>query len=916
MNEVSARSWWESLRHFGLLLSPDVVNRIGNTHAPPDLPCYRLDQLRRELNRRESGDIDAGRFVAWVLDKLCGFEGREGIWTRGPTVPPAWTQTLVTGEGLKPRHVWTGHRGGALPVFFDNSTMLGQGRGRKSISDCAQWLRKAHRPLALVTNGRQWRLLYAGLDFEAACEWDTELWFEQGEPGPQLEALRMLLQPALLASAAKDQPVPLVTAIQDSRKGQSELSAFMGERVRAAVEALVRAHGPALSTTAQDMDGAGIYRAAVRVVMRLVVILFAETRELLPRSEPTYERSYGLQGLFEALQRVAVRGRTRLSHCFGAWPRALALFRVIHAGADHPDLGVPAYGGELFAPGKPDDADPVNRALAVFESACFNPQLQLMPDVVVYEMLELLMRTQVRVRQGRATTRTVVPVDFAGLSTEYIGVLYEGLLDYELRTAPVDDPVVFLSVGNEPALPLSALEAMEDRQIRQLFEAMKESSSSEGDQEGPEEVVAEEDTEGAGEEDGETSDQEVGPDGEDDLESCEEQAPVAEAARQRALTWARRGALVAGLVRKPKGRQTPEKQLAFEKQLGVKARQLAKRVVQPGEWFLVRWGGTRKGAGTFYTRPQLAVPTVHRTLRPLAYNPPVVDHRPQEAAPPEQWTVRKPEEILELKVCDPSCGSGSFLVAAVRFLTDALYDALHEHDRLEGDWRRPVDELLGLAEAADDAESLQSLRLPVAPEGVDFEPRTRAMLRRYVVERCIYGVDLDPLAVELCRLALWLETMDRELPFSFLDHKVKCGNSLVGAWFDQFRHYPAMAWKNREGGDKTHSNGVHFERNKWGSALREFANGKLKNDLLQALSGQYQLGEPAYQNPTAVHDGMACVLEELHSLPVHDVAEQARRYREDFLGSPAWLSQDQGRFRPTNGVPAGSGRLMRSTPPR
>ena len=159
-----------------------------------------------------------------------------------------------------------------------------------------------------------------------------------------------------------------------------------------------------------------------------------------------------------------------------------------------------------------------------------------------------------------------------------------------------------------------------------------------------------------------------------------------------------------------------------------------------------------------------------------------------------------------------------------------------------------------------------------------------------MVEHCIYGVDLDPLAVELCRLALWLETMDRELPFSFLDHKIKCGNSLVGAWFDQFRHYPAMAWKNREGGDKTHSNGVHFKKNEWGTVLRQFAQGKLKEDLLQELSGQYQLGELAYENPTRVHDEMASVLGELHRLPVHDAGEQARRYREDFLGSKAWLS--------------------------
>jgi hypothetical protein len=59
-------------------------------------------------------------------------------------------------------------------------------------------------------------------------------------------------------------------------------------------------------------------------------------------------------------------------------------------------------------------------------------------------------------------------------------------------------------------------------------------------------------------------------------------------------------------------------------------------------------------------------------------------------------------------------------------------------------------------------------------------------------------VDLDSLAVELARLALWVETMDPFLPFSFLDHKVKCGNALVGCWFDRFQDYPAKAW-DREG---------------------------------------------------------------------------------------------------------------------
>src|SRR5207249_3240224 len=83
------------------------------------------------------------------------------------------------------------------------------------------------------------------------------------------------------------------------------------------------------------------------------------------------------------------------------------------------------------------------------------------------------------------------------------------------------------------------------------------------------------------------------------------------------------------------------------------------------------------------------------------------------------------------------------------------------------------------------------------------------------------------------RLALWVETMDRMLPFSFLDHKVRCGNGLLGAWFDTFQHYPAMAWKNREGGDKGHGNGVHFEKGARSKAIKEFSK-RVAADLADA----------------------------------------------------------------------------------
>jgi hypothetical protein len=310
---------------------------------------------------------------------------------------------------------------------------------------------------------------------------------------------------------------------------------------------------------------------------------------------------------------------------------------------------------------------------------------------------------------------------------------------------------------------------------------------------------------------------------------------------------------------------TPEKRLVYEETVAAKARKLVTRVVLPGEWYLVRWGGTRKGAGTFYTRPGLAVPTVQRSLRPLAFDPPMdSEGKPDREAPASAWTPKKPEEILSLKICDPACGSGTFPVAALRFLTEALYKALHHHNRLYGDPGRSLKEILGVAQSEKIEDDIKEDHLPCRPEDDEFERRTKAVLLRYIVERCIYGVDLDPLAVELCRLSLWIETMDRELPFSFLDHKIKCGNSLVGAWFDQFQHYPVMAWKNREGGDKNHTNGVHFKKEQRSKAIKAFVKDRLTPDLQVVLSGRTLFHEDLQEQAASVHTEALTALSRLH----------------------------------------------------
>ena len=860
---------WDRLRHGGLLLDPPRLNEVA-AHTPDLLPRFVERDLRKRVGALQSASgvttADVSDFIAFVLRSVCGFDESRGSWQRGSKVPAEWGRTALSGETVKPRHLWQNPRGGVLPVFIDREKRVGVGRGRRTTSQVLGWLREGDEQLALISNGRQWRLVFAGLDYDAWCEWDIDLWLEEGSLSPQVTALRALLQPALWTPPKKDASAPLLVAIRDSRKGQADLSAVLGERVRAAVETLVQAHGEVLRLDCADVPPAEIYRAAVRVVMRLVVVLFAESRDLLPRDNSLYHGAYGLGGLFDELEKVASRGGSRLSRANAAWPRLLALFALIRDGSHHPALPVPAYGGDLFAPGDAESPDGLSRALAVFENACF--ERELLNDREVHTILEEITSTRVKLRQGRTAIWVAAPIDFSDLSSEYIGILYEGLLDFELRTAPVGDPVIFLAVGDQPALPLSRLEAMGDKELRDLFENLKD-KKKDGEPKEEESEETEADTED------EESDTEIEATEGLELTGDDSGDDERHTTRSRAETWARRAVEVAKLVKKPRGKLTPEKRLLHEEQIARKARQLVTRVILPSEWYLVRWGGTRKGSGTFYTRPGLAVPTVQRTLRPLCYG---------------EEGVRSPEEILALKVCDPACGSGTFPVAALRYLTNALYASLHCHGRIFDQQGRALVSLLeGPGEVQEEGACIQSEMLPCAPDHETFEPRLKAVLRRHVVERCIYGVDLDPLAVELCRLALWVETMDRTLPFSFLDHKVKCGNALVGAWFDQFRHYPVMAFKNREGGDKSHSGGVHFEKNARGKALKAFVK-EMTPLLVDMIKGQSRLGEGAPLDACAVHDEALSLLDRLHALPVQDSAERSRVYREQLLGAASWCT--------------------------
>lgn len=182
-------------------------------------------------------------------------------------------------------------------------------------------------------------------------------------------------------------------------------------------------------------------------------------------------------------------------------------------------------------------------------------------------------------------------------------------------------------------------------------------------------------------------------------------------------------------------------------------------LVYPAGAFIVTTGSNRRETGTHYTPKSLTAAIVTETLTPVAYV------GPAEGTPRNQWALKSPAELLDLKICDPAMGSGAFLVQACRWLSDRLVEA----------WSQV--EALGKTVSVDG----EVLDAGAAKEPLPRDSEARTVIaRRLIAERCLYGVDLNPLAVELAKLSIWLVTLAKGRPFGFLDHNLRCGDSLLG----------------------------------------------------------------------------------------------------------------------------------------
>lgn len=545
-------------------------------------------------------------------------------------------------------------------------------------------LRHARVPVGLLTNREVVRLVYAPHG-ESSGHVDFKIDDMATVGGrPILDALVSLLSATRFFGVSEEHALPALLA--ESRKRQANVTTELAEQVFEALSILLRGfaaaaerdpHYKLVFDEARAREGDHLYKGLLAVLLRLVFLLYAEDRSLMPMERPLYSEGLSVLALFDRLQRDRGAHPDSMSRRFGAWGRLLALFRAVYLGADHGELHMPARRGALFDPHLYPFLEgwgPAGSAPIVEAEARAGVHVPTLDDETVFRVLEKL----VMFEGQRLSYKT--------LDVEQIGSVYEALMGYHV--VPVDDAAVCLKPDGVWVTVREVLESESPRARAKWLKDRVGLATAQAEKLAKQ--IAEAQAGGGG----------------------------GDAIRDVLLGHARGGR---------------------QKDLGAVTASAGQLVLQPGE--------ERRRTSSHYTPRSLSAPIVKRTLEPLLA---CMGEAPAS------------DRILDLTICDPAMGSGAFLVEACRFLADQVVAAWTREGKLEA----------------------------IAHEAPNEDPVLYA--RRLVAQRCLYGVDKNESAVELAKLSLWLVTLARDLPFTFLDHSLRHGDSLVGLSFDQIK---AFHWK-------------------------------------------------------------------------------------------------------------------------
>ena len=651
------KEWLGQIQPVGLVVSPYVLARY-DVAIDRRLSVERQARLKELIADEETGRVDdflalTRNLLGWPEGLLVGAPG-------GPALPDSLTIALPEHEDhLSPTFAipepdavdaWL-----ALISIVAAGTDLDKapppdhkhdGWRASPHARLERLLRETRVPVGLLFNGMSLRLVYAPhgessghLTFQFAHLAET-----LGRP--MVGALIALLDVGRVTDL-QDEPHRLPALLRRSRESQNEVSTKLAGQVMEALWDLVRGFQRANDDAKGELLAEAlraeheVYGGLLSTLMRLVFVLYAEDRGLMPKGD-VYQKHYAVSGLFNRLREDQARYPDTMDARYGAWAQLLALFRLIHDGGGHGDLHFPARHGRLFDP----DAYPFleGRPFGSHRSMGELVNPPRVSDGVVFRVLQnLLMLDGER-------------LSYRALDVEQIGSVYEAMMGFALQQA------------GAPSIAVS-----------------------------PKHVVV-------------------------NLRDLLEQKPKDRAA------WLQREAELK-LTGDALAKATTEAEALAA--MGKRVSRYTPHPLPPGAMFL-QPTEERRRSGSHYTPRSLTAPIVSTTFRPIF-------ERLGDQATPEQ--------ILDLKVCDPAMGSGAFLVEACRLLAERLVKAWETHKQT-----------------------------PKVPDDED----VITYARRLVAERCLYGVDKNIFAVDLAKLSLWLTTLAREHPFTFLDHALRHGDSLVG----------------------------------------------------------------------------------------------------------------------------------------
>lgn len=611
-------------------------------------------------------------------------------------VPNATAFSPTRAISISPSAVLMGQESASALVYVvDPVDHLNQdgtdGWAATAIDRIEAMLRASGIEIGVLTDGRWWALV--GAREGAMCASgivDSQTWSEEQHVR---NAFFTLLAPQYLIGGDPGERLPKL--FEESVAAAEEITEALGAQVRRAVELIVQS----FSETAVEARRRGqpnplpadphqVYEATVTVMMRVVFLLFAEERGLLPQSD-LFVSGYGISTELDSLRHRTQGGNEdTLEAAYLTWHRLLSTSQALWQGASFENMRMPAYGGSLFDP----DRFPFLTAV--------NEHKTLALPVSDRVMLHVLESVQVAHLKGGEARH----ISFRDIDVEQIGYIYEGLLGYSCEVVQGQVKIGLRGTsGEEPEIGLDTLEKLSAQHLepKKLAKAIIDWAK-------------------------------------EDQPSCKPQTPAA----------------LTKLLQTPLGddgeavrfinsitEDDPELRTRLATWVGVMRRDLRGKpmVVRPGELLVIETP-SRRNAGAHYTPSFLAEEVVQHALEPLCYSP-----GPYQTADQSRWILKSSDEILRLKVADIAAGSGAFLVAAGRYLSERVVEA----------WTKE-----------DPASTVRS------------DLHTQAM--RKVVANCLYGADINEMAVEMCKLSLWLVSLDQDLPFSFVDDKILHGNSLLG----------------------------------------------------------------------------------------------------------------------------------------